>query len=264
MKIHVLGTGNAGVTECYNTCFSIENNGEHFLVDCGGGNQIHTQLKKAKIEYKDINHVFVSHTHIDHILGILWFLRWKIDDAKIFRKVELNDFNIYGNEIVINAIKQISNTLLSKRHLQNFDKVNFVTIKDGDTKQVLGMKVRFFDTIAKDLQHGFDINDNLVVFAGDKPLHKDNFDRFKSCEWLLHEAFCLDTECGTLDPYSKGHCSVKDASITAQEINAKNLIIWHTHDNSLATRKKDFTKEARQYFKGNVLVPCDIEIVKIK
>lgn len=29
MKLHVLGTGSAGVTECYNTCFTIENNGMH-------------------------------------------------------------------------------------------------------------------------------------------------------------------------------------------------------------------------------------------
>ena len=35
MKLTMLGTGNAMVTECYNTCFALTEGGEHFLVDGG-------------------------------------------------------------------------------------------------------------------------------------------------------------------------------------------------------------------------------------
>lgn len=50
MKLTMLGTGNALVTDCYNTCFLIENNGEFFMVDGGGGNTILKQLNpSAKI-----------------------------------------------------------------------------------------------------------------------------------------------------------------------------------------------------------------------
>ena len=38
MKLTMLGTGNALVTECYNTCFLMEEQGQLFLVDGGGGN----------------------------------------------------------------------------------------------------------------------------------------------------------------------------------------------------------------------------------
>ena len=31
----MLGTGNALVTECYNTCFVIEDEGKYFMVDGG-------------------------------------------------------------------------------------------------------------------------------------------------------------------------------------------------------------------------------------
>lgn len=41
-KIIILGTGNAAVTKCYNTCFAIQNEDEYFLVDTGGGNGILT------------------------------------------------------------------------------------------------------------------------------------------------------------------------------------------------------------------------------
>ena len=52
MKLTILGTGNAMVTKCYNTCFAIEQNDEYFLVDGGGGNQIISQLEKANIDWK--------------------------------------------------------------------------------------------------------------------------------------------------------------------------------------------------------------------
>ena len=40
MKLTMLGTGNAMVTNCYNTCFAFEEDGRCFLVDAGGGNTI--------------------------------------------------------------------------------------------------------------------------------------------------------------------------------------------------------------------------------
>ncbi len=40
MQLTMLGTGNALVTECYNTCFVLSEGQEHFLVDTGGGNRI--------------------------------------------------------------------------------------------------------------------------------------------------------------------------------------------------------------------------------
>lgn len=39
-----------------------------FLIDCGEGTQI--QLRRFKIKFTRINHVFISHLHGDHFLGI--------------------------------------------------------------------------------------------------------------------------------------------------------------------------------------------------
>ena len=35
-ELIMLGTGNAMVTKCYNTCFALRNEEEYFLVDAGG------------------------------------------------------------------------------------------------------------------------------------------------------------------------------------------------------------------------------------
>lgn len=39
-KITMLGTGNATVTQCYNTCFALQTGTTLLLVDGGGGNGV--------------------------------------------------------------------------------------------------------------------------------------------------------------------------------------------------------------------------------
>lgn len=68
-QIIMLGTGNAGVTRCYNTCFAIRTAENVLLVDAGGGNGILVQLEKAGIAIERIHDMFVTHAHTDHILG---------------------------------------------------------------------------------------------------------------------------------------------------------------------------------------------------
>lgn len=54
-KLIMLGTGNAAVTKCYNTCFALKKEKEYFLIDTGGGNGILSQLEKAEISITDIH-----------------------------------------------------------------------------------------------------------------------------------------------------------------------------------------------------------------
>lgn len=75
MEITMLGTGNALVTECYNTCFVLHEGAESFLVDGGGGNGVLSQLKRAGLDWKNMRTIFVTHKHVDHILGIVWMVR---------------------------------------------------------------------------------------------------------------------------------------------------------------------------------------------
>ena len=63
MELTILGTGNAMVTECYNTCFVLRDNGQDFMIDGGGGNTILRQLKQAGIDWRNIRDIFVTHKH---------------------------------------------------------------------------------------------------------------------------------------------------------------------------------------------------------
>lgn len=47
----------------------LEIGGRLFLIDCGEGTQV--QLRKNKIKFTKINHIFISHLHGDHVYGLI-------------------------------------------------------------------------------------------------------------------------------------------------------------------------------------------------
>ena len=97
MKLTILGTGNATVTECYNTCFALSDGNRHFLVDTGGGNRILKVLKDTGIQLEDIHDIFITHEHIDHLLGVIWLIRM-IGQKKIGQGKYEGNLRIYCHE----------------------------------------------------------------------------------------------------------------------------------------------------------------------
>ena len=45
------------------------------MVDGGGGSAILHQLKHAGFDWMDMRHIFVTHKHVDHLMGIIWMVR---------------------------------------------------------------------------------------------------------------------------------------------------------------------------------------------
>jgi ribonuclease Z len=72
-EITILGCGAAAPTGRHNPSSQVVNlHDKLFLIDCGEGTQM--QLRKFKIKLQRINHVFISHLHGDHYLGLMGFI----------------------------------------------------------------------------------------------------------------------------------------------------------------------------------------------
>lgn len=266
MELIMLGTGNAAVTEIYNTCFAMREGKDVFLVDAGGGNTILGRLKDSAIGLGDIRDILVTHKHIDHILGVIWLIRriaQTMDAGKISGTV-----NIYAHDEVIGLLVDICEKLLQKKQTRHLGAdILLHTVADGDEKEILGRKVKFFDIHStKAKQFGFHMElgeGKTLCCCGDEPLNESNEPYARGCTWLLHEAFCLEDEAERFKPFEKNHTTVLRAAETAERMGAANLLLYHSEDANIENRRSLYTAEARRAYSGSIHVPEDLERIVI-
>ena len=266
MNITMLGTGNAMVTECYNTCFVLEDGDKHLLVDGGGGNTLLRQLKQAGFDWKDMREIFVTHKHVDHIMGVVWMIRMICQNMK--QGQYDGEATIYGHEEVIRILKEMAEMLYpAKQTCFIGDRLHLVVVNDGEERELMGHKTTFFDIQStKAKQYGFCMdmgNGEKLTCCGDEPYNECEKKYAENSKWLLHEAFCLYDQADVFHPYEKHHSTAKDASELAEQLGVQNLILYHTEDKNIARRKELYTEEGKKYFHGNLYVPEDLEKIEL-
>ncbi|MBO4805726.1 MAG: MBL fold metallo-hydrolase [Paludibacteraceae bacterium] len=266
MEIVMLGTGYAMAERCYNTCFALVNGEEALLVDAGGGNQIFGQLAKAGIPYENIRAMFITHAHTDHILGAIWLVRKMA--ALIHKKSYTPPFHIYCHDEAADALLQICRLTLPAKFIREFGETIILhTVGEGDTASVAGMELTFFDIHSTKLkQFGFRSllpDGKRLACLGDEPYNPECRRFVENSDWLLCEAFCRYEDREIFHPYEKHHSTVRDAGTIAGKLGVKNLLLYHTEDRSLDSRKESYTAEAKSVFDGNVYVPYDLERIKL-
>ena len=266
MRITMLGTGHAAVTECYNTCFVLSEGDRHLLVDGGGGSGLVTQMAHAGFAWRDIHELYLTHKHIDHSLGMVWAVRMLSMEMRSGRYV--GEAVIYTNAEAAHALRMLVGELLGERDNGNFGtRIRVVEVAAGQTCALLGHPTTFFDARSRDVcQLGFVMAyapGKTLAFGGDTALREANFAQVKGATWLLHEAFCLSDapEAGFIGQV--GHSTVAEAATTAELVGAQNLLLLHTEDGDLAHRRERYAAEARRHFSGAAFVPDDLEVVEL-
>lgn len=89
MKLSILGCYSATPRIIAHTTSQVlETRGNLFLIDCGEGTQV--ELRRHKIKFNQIKHVFISHLHGDHYFGLVGLI-------STFRLLTREtDLHIYG------------------------------------------------------------------------------------------------------------------------------------------------------------------------
>lgn len=266
MKLTLLGTGNAMVTHCYNTCFALRQGEDFLLVDAGGGNGILRQLELAELTIPHLHHLFVTHAHTDHVLGVVWIVRSVA--AAINQGTYAGSLTIWCHDTVLGILEPLCRALLPgklARHIGT--RIIFQEVCPGDTLHCLDMTLTVFDIFStKAKQYGFSAvlpDGQTLVCLGDEPCHPDCRELVRGCDWLLTEAFCLYEDREIFQPYEKHHSTVRDAAQLAQELQVGHLVLYHTEDKTLATRKARYSAEAQSVYNGPVAIPDDLETIDL-
>ncbi len=266
MRLVMLGTGHAVVTRCYNTCFVVEDRGRHLLVDGGGGGMLLTRLRQAGLAATDMREIFVTHKHMDHLLGILWMLR-VLSHAALAGRLD-GAVRLFSHAEVTDLLDDMARRLLQPEEYAVIGRqIELVTVKDGEAGELLGHPVTFFDIgSTKDTQYGFAMEyagGRRLVCLGDEPCHAEGERYARGCDWLLHEAFCLQADAARFRPYEKHHSTARDACALAARLGVKHVVLYHTEDEHLDSRRETYTAEGRDVFGGDILVPDDLEVIDL-
>jgi ribonuclease Z len=101
---------------------------KHFLIDCGEGCQL--QLARYEIPIHKIDHIFISHLHGDHYLGLTGLL-FSMHLQK--RKADLHLYSPAGlNEIILLQLKYSRSVLNYSLHFHSFDPTQKYPLLEND------------------------------------------------------------------------------------------------------------------------------------
>ncbi|MGB5700923.1 ribonuclease Z [Muriicola sp.] len=109
MKLHILGCYAATPSLMGNPTAQILEIRDHlFLIDCGEGTQV--QLRKHKIKFSRINHIFISHLHGDHFFGLPGLIA---TFQLLGREKELHIYGPVGLKEVVLMLLRVGNSWTS-------------------------------------------------------------------------------------------------------------------------------------------------------
>jgi ribonuclease Z len=126
MKLTVLGSSSALPTSGrYPSAHVLNAHERLFLIDCGEGTQM--QLRKTRLRFAKINHVFISHIHGDHVFGLYGLL---------------STFSLMGRTNPIHLYAPENYDKILRSHLSDFDinlsfEIDFVPLSGNDPVKIL-------------------------------------------------------------------------------------------------------------------------------
>lgn len=267
MKLIMLGTGNAMALFCYNTCFVLTNERGSLLVDGGGGNGLLKQLDLAGISYRDLHTIYVTHQHLDHLMGIVWLVRCIGMDVKNGK--DFGSYTIYAHRKLCVVLDGICRSLLPKEYPKAIGsgRLQIIPVRDMEEAELLGCRTVFFDIRSTKMdQFGFRMDyepGKALVCCGDEPLQEHCFSLAEGADFLLHEAFCLKADEPVYHAYEKHHSTVEDACRLGEQLHVKNLLLYHTEDDHLKDRRRLYTAEGQKIYSGHLIVPDDLDTIEL-
>lgn len=224
-------------------CLEVKHGEELIIIDAGSGIR-ELGLKLVKEKAKKI-HLFIGHTHWDHIMGFPFFSPLYDPDVEV---------NVYAAKGFKKDIKDLFTGMLDHDYFPvRLDelraKLNFHNLNDGKPVRIGDVKIHYtycthpgatlcFKIETKSTSIGYATDNEFLLGYHGHPgkIHKTHsllvpyrgiINFFQDCPILIHEAQY------TPQTYQKrvgwGHSSISNAAVLAKYTNTKKWIVTH-HD----------------------------------
>jgi ribonuclease Z len=231
MKIILLGTGTPYPdAERFGSAILVEAGRTRVLFDCGRGNVI--RLSEAGVGPNDIESVYLTHLHSDHVTGLpdLWLTGWFLGRQKPLRvwgptgtramaqhlaeafsfdvqtRVRTEHLPLQGAEI--NAQDIVDGTVLNDGPIR----VTAFPVDHGPVKPALGYRI--------------DYSGHSLVISGDTRVSDELINHAKGVDCLIHVAWSIGATNST-PPSQRSIASAEDAAHVFAMTRPKLAVVYH-------------------------------------
>ena len=262
MEVLFLGTSAAvNTSDRHNTSLLVMNEANKLLIDCNG--VCLQNCKKQNVDLTDLEHIFFTHAHIDHINSInnllhqLWLLTCHfVEDIDNKRK---NPINIYANTPTLEKVKMLINLVDIPKHPNMFPIIFHDLGVDEGNVSIGSLDLNYFSA-----QHGSfpcyscEItapNGKSLIYSADTEPNDALYKRLGENKVLIHECTDFDKE------HLPGHTTFPEIKQSA--LHLSNVDTYLVHLPELTKQHfEDFNHFCKQ--KGlRLFIPNDGDVIKL-
>ena len=253
MKITFLGTG-VGIPQAgkVQSGLIMEIGGEPVLFDCGCG--VLGRIQESGYEHTDIESIFLTHLHLDHVGDVLALLKanWLVG------KTGMRMFGPKGTK------EWFEQTISVYDYLQGRIEVDITELEAGDSFSLNGQNcdctiktapgVHSITSLAYRVEH----DGKTAVYAGDTEPCIPVFELADGADVLIHEcSFPLNFE-------MTNHTTPDMFSDRLQQtpLNVKQLYLVHLYPH-MQGHEDEALEHIGKYFDGDVRIPTDLQVIDI-
>ena len=273
IKVTLLGTGTpAPVMNRFGPSILVEAGGQKFLFDAGRGAL--QRLTQVKLSWRDVNGVFLTHLHSDHVVGFpdLWLTGWLTAQ----REAPLQVWGPKGTKNMVSHLEQAYEFDIRMRLADEHASATGVVILASDIAggfvvEKNGVKITAFDVDHAPVEPAFgyriDFAGRSVVLSGDTRFSENLIRHAAGVDVLVHEVIAPETyrRAGVAPELAQTIMVHHTTPEQAGEVfaRAKPRLAVYSHIGRPSATEADLIPATRKTYAGPLEVGEDLMVIEV-
>jgi len=231
MHLQFVGCGDAfGSGGRFNTCFHLVGNNINALIDCGATSLV--AMNKLAISRSDVNTIYLTHFHADHVGGLPLFL---LESHYVLKRQR--GLTVAGPPSLKSRYAGIMETAFPGTEAMDWCfPLTLTEMEIGRGNAIGNLRITPFHVLHDDragpcLGFRIEAEGKIIAFSGDTEWTQALVDVGRDADLFICEAY-------TRDKAVTGHMALNLLERHLGQINPKRLILTHMSKDMLAQRAK--------------------------